>query len=420
MEKIYMENNKKNKKFNFSSNSSIILSFAIAIISVVSVVAFGFSQISYAAPETGEGFDITLPDTFTTKVVNLDTERVVGKFNKFPVTAYYTNDASGNIPVFCLEHNIPYPTNGADYTKENKYITDYGLLYLTANLYPNKTFTDASGQELDQRVQAWISQTAIWIYLNKIGDPNNSENSIPSADGEIYSFTADDVANIVGEVAIERWPVAGSADEIYDLYETPDGRTIYETFGINTLIETAYNNRTKPIKSLSISKASDDISVTTDDIYYQTAAFTVAGSMSVQGADIGFKSYSVGLTGAPEGTIIVNENGEELDMSSIPAGTKFFVRIPKDKVTEEKMTINVTINGVFKSYEGYRFLSPGKQTITNVSLQDSVESTGTSFEIVGAPDTGMNTAQTVYFIGLIVLLSGVGIIYANAKPANSN
>ena len=31
----------------------------------------------------------------------------------------------------------------------------------------------------------------------------------------------------------------------------------------------------------------------------------------------------------------------------------------------------------------------------------------------------MSTAQTIYFIGLIVLLCGVGIVYANAKPAES-
>ena len=32
------------------------------------------------------------------------------------------------------------------------------------------------------------------------------------------------------------------------------------------------------------------------------------------------------------------------------------------------------------------------------------------------PDTGMGVAQTIYFMGLILLLSGVGIVYANAKP----
>ena len=47
------------------------------------------------------------------------------------------------------------------------------------------------------------------------------------------------------------------------------------------------------------------------------------------------------------------------------------------------------------------------------------ENKGIEVEFVGAPDTGMNTAQTIYFIGLIILLCGVGIVYANAKPVES-
>lgn len=44
---------------------------------------------------------------------------------------------------------------------------------------------------------------------------------------------------------------------------------------------------------------------------------------------------------------------------------------------------------------------------------------GDGFNLVGSPDTGMNAAQTIYFIGLIVLLCGVGIVYANTKPVES-
>ena len=40
----------------------------------------------------------------------------------------------------------------------------------------------------------------------------------------------------------------------------------------------------------------------------------------------------------------------------------------------------------------------------------------TRLEIVGSPDTAMSSVQTIYFIGLVVLLCGIGIIYANAKP----
>ena len=35
---------------------------------------------------------------------------------------------------------------------------------------------------------------------------------------------------------------------------------------------------------------------------------------------------------------------------------------------------------------------------------------------VPTEDTGITAAQSVYFIGLIILLAGVGIIYANIKP----
>ena len=60
---------------------------------------------------------------------------------------------------------------------------------------------------------------------------------------------------------------------------------------------------------------------------------------------------------------------------------------------------------------------------------DSLDSYAKEFQAEGievytkttdaADDTGMSKAQTIYFIGLIVLLCGVGIVYANAKPVES-
>ena len=51
-----------------------------------------------------------------------------------------------------------------------------------------------------------------------------------------------------------------------------------------------------------------------------------------------------------------------------------------------------------------------------VKTGEKTISKGTDVEFVGTDDTGMTTVQTIYFIGLIVLLCGVGIVYANAKP----
>ena len=61
----------------------------------------------------------------------------------------------------------------------------------------------------------------------------------------------------------------------------------------------------------------------------------------------------------------------------------------------------------------------GINNVVTVTGDTMDVSGGLSIEIVGAPDTGMNTAQTIYFIGLIVLLCGVGIVYANAKPVDA-
>ena len=58
--------------------------------------------------------------------------------------------------------------------------------------------------------------------------------------------------------------------------------------------------------------------------------------------------------------------------------------------------------------------------LSNYDTLSLDEYKGTDYNVVGAPDTGMSAAQTIYFIGLIVLLCGVGIVYANAKPIENN
>ena len=101
-------------------------------------------------------------------------------------------------------------------------------------------------------------------------------------------------------------------------------------------------------------------------------------------------------------------------------GTKFYIRIPVDKVTEDAKSIVLTATGIFKSYEGYYYTSDDNcQVITNVRTITSSLSDGLTYDInytPEVPDTNKNVAQSIYFIGLIIMLSGVGVIYANVKP----
>ena len=99
--------------------------------------------------------------------------------------------------------------------------------------------------------------------------------------------------------------------------------------------------------------------------------------------------------------------------------SKFYVRIPANKVTEENKTVKLSVTGKFRGYDGYYYRAEGAQTVSTVFTTDVPHNTGLELTInytPDVPDTGMSVAQSIYFIGLIVLLCGVGIIYANARP----
>ena len=72
MEKIYMEGNKNKSKKKSVIDGTVVLSFAVAIFAIVSLVAFGINQISYAAPTspTGESFTFYASDHGFSSVVN--------------------------------------------------------------------------------------------------------------------------------------------------------------------------------------------------------------------------------------------------------------------------------------------------------------------------------------------------------------
>ena len=182
---------------------------------------------------------------------------------------------------------------------------------------------------------------------------------------------------------------------------------------INDLITKA-NAAKEP--SMKVTKASDEITKTKDGKYYQSAAISVVPSSTSV-----YSSYAI--VPVIDDIIYVDENGEGFQIVEknvyIPINKKFYVRIPTDKVSEEVKKINIEV----KSYTDlgplvfYKTGNDMYQRLASVSESIIKETIGVEF--VGSPDTGMNAVQTIYFIGLIVLLCGVGIVYANAKPVES-
>ena len=385
-----MEDNNNMKGKKSVVDVSVVLSFVVAIFAVFSLAMAGItmnqkSGVSYAAPTE-------LADSFTFDLLN-DGDHVLATNSNddsmFNVPMYIANNDPTN-PIFCVEHTAPVD-DGASYSK-GEAIEDYGLLYLLNNSYANgQQVTDVKGENA-KYVEAWVTQTAIWLYLYE-------KNPESTAD----SITAEQLAGIKNATRLTKY--SQGVNTAVPLY---NGDNLYETY-VKPLVNKAKS--ATDVATVYVSKDSDEISLVEDKKFYDSSVIVVTGDPSSA-----LKSYDIDLKGI-EGAKAVNEKGEEISTGVAP-GTKFYVRIPAEKVTKEVQKVTVTINATFDTLTGnyYNAATQNLQKVVSVKAGTKTISSGTEVEFVGTDDTGMSATQTIYFIGLIVLLCGVGIVYANAKP----
>ena len=410
MEKIYMENNQmennqnnqKNSNKNFWFSKSMLGSLVLAAIVVVAVVIVGLNQTSYAIPDVDNAF----AEKFTTA----DPGDPIISNTGFSVLPYTTTDG---LVVYCMEHGVDFKS-GIEFSKGDE-IQDYGLLYLMANIYPHVKFKNSEGVELPKDVQVWISQVAIWLYLAE-EYPDNPNYTL--AVGE--TMTAEAALNNIKtaqSLMINNSPLSYTTEgkQVADVSSTD--KTFYEVF-LQPLVNKAKANKTVPNKDLGIVMNTDVVDKTSDGEYYQSSKIRVEGAPSDN-----FLGYAVELVNAPEGTIIVDVNGNKIsDLSGFTPTSEFYIRVPVKKVTEENKVVSFKVTGNFKVYSGYYYVADGAQKISSVDTVNVKVQKGKEFTLdysPEVPDTGVTAAQTIYFIGLIILLSGVGIIYANVKPAEN-
>lgn len=155
-----------------------------------------------------------------------------------------------------------------------------------------------------------------------------------------------------------------------------------------------------------------------DGKYYQTGFVDVVGT--VLSESIGsFNGFELKLNKAPEGTMVVDKDGKEItDLTNLQPGTKFAFKVPVDKVKEENKKMEVSVLGSFDSYAADIYVAEGSQTVTSVSKINNNLSVPLDLELNYAPtvpNTALNNSATLYIIGLILLLSGLGIFYTSAK-----
>ena len=393
MEKIYVEEKSQIKQ---TSKFSVMLSFCVAIFAMFSIAVFGIANIqgngiSYAASPTGE--DLTFYKWENPGQMNVFVDARVNGSIVYSVPLYYS-DVNHTNPVFCVERNNPNTQTGTTYTK-NSEIDDYGLLYLLNNSFANGVRV-LDGND-DDAFESFITQTAIWLYLYEKGDSQNT-------------FTAEEIADLKRANELS-YVIPGQIQET--TYPLSAGTSVYDV--VKALVDDARTASSE--RKLNVSKASDEFVKSEDGTVYRTSLITVSGSNLI--------NYSVELTlnngtGSTDGINLIDENGQTLQKTDIPVGTKFYVTIPADMVTTTEQSLRISVTGKFNYLTGNYYVAPSNgdpyQKIVSVTGTTRNDSAYIDYVFVGAPDTGMNKAQTVYFVGLIVLLCGIGIVYANAKP----
>ncbi len=390
-----MEDNNEKKGKRGVVNASVVLSFAVAIFAIFSIAMAGLSMtqksgVSYAAPTA-------LPNNFTFNLLN-GGDHVASKdatsTKIFNVPMYVANNDDDN-PIFCIEHNTPV-NDGESYTGGDD-INDYGLLYLLNNSYANGVKVTSVTGNSSKYVEAWVTQAAIWMYLYE-KDPTATQTTSANY------LSQEEIDGIKNATILTKFDKDNTFGGTVDVY---NGANLYTTY-VKPLVDRA--KLATDVAYLTVSKASDDITLSEDKKFYYSSLITVVGDPSTS-----LKRYTITLNGI-DGAKIVDEDGNELT-GDINPGTKFYVRIPADKVKKEVQKVVVSVDAVFNTLEGKYYNAAGDyQRVVSVKASEKTISKGTEVEFVGTDNTGMTAVQTIYFIGLIVLLCGVGIVYANAKP----
>ncbi len=427
MEKIYMENNNHNRKKKIDGVS--ILAFFVAILAVVSLVAVGFNQITFATKTVQEN---QLPDNFDVKTETEVANKLLSN-KSFPIMMHFAEiscegDANGcqagkkTFPIYCLERQKDTVDTKYELNADDSSITDVGLIYLMANLYPEvemEPIEAIEGDNADHKVEMWISQALIWVYLKETGlDPTSAlsetdkQNVFQSAfikyGQNINEMNSDKVGytNDESKYLVDYYKIKGTnmtAHQVYDkameLHNVP-----YESaYGVSVVED-------------------GDVTISQDEKYYFSKKLSVLENTSDKSiAEL--KSFSITLPeGIPDDTEIVDEQFHTIeDLSNLAPGTKFYIKVPVDSI-EEAVDIKLDVVGNFDTLSARRFSAVNEgdfQQLTTLKNVTNGRPAEYDFELTPAPDTASKSsmAQTMYFIGLIVLLCGVGIVYANAKNA---
>ena len=371
----------------------------LVVLAVAFVLAVGLKSVNVNAATT---YAETLPETVTRNAMSSNYRIMQPGFNitdgkTNAIIEFLSNDS--NYLLYCSDRNNPNIDNAVTLTKGNQ--MDYKIAYVLTHGY-NKQYLmedgfnevleqgSSSGTETAQArgkdmVNLWITQAAIW----------NLQNSISSTE-----LNNDPIRYTLSDIGYYRLTSGSGNLSSAKLWQY-----------VEALVDGANNSKDPSTATLSVT---GDTNWTKSDNISKSGLITVASLNDLAK----LATYSISLENAPEGTKIYTEDGTDItnNSSDIAANKKIYVTIDNskiDKTKEYNFKINATGNLIYNS--AYLYTSDsGMQSSVLVGPETKNVLGALDFKIV--PDTASSLSKTIYYIGFIILLSGVGIIYANIRP----
>ena len=312
--------------------------------------------------------------------------RSVGKVGEEEKYILYCSDFTN--------HNISNET----LTKDTK--MDYGIAYILMNSYPTKTLisgataTESAPQKgancanANEMANIWITQSAIWGYQGVLSSDLLISNSLKY-------YPTD--------------PVNGSCDTWSYNNSTLTGSTLWNGY-VSGLISSAKAVKDPADSTLSVTGG--DGWTKTDD-GYKSSLISVAPSSS----EASYSAYSLTLEGAPDGVKVYTEAGEDITskLDNITAGTKVYVFVPSEQAKKgPKFTLKASTTITYNA--AYKYVDKTTNYQPSVLVGPETKNIEGAISLNVIPDTASSISNSIYFVGVLILLCGAGIIYANVKP----
>ena len=237
--------------------------------------------------------------------------------------------------LYCLNIHKNTATNvKAKLVKNSSYI-DGGVIYILKNGYPNKSFTN------DKKKDYYITQTAVWWYLDKAKGGTNLGNGFKSTGSDSYNMRK----------------------------------------YVKKLVNNAYKHRNDSIgytdTKLELSKTGN---LTLKDNYYVSDSISSTTAKNIS-------AYNVTLNNAPTGTIVSLSNGQEFEYTkefAVKISESFVVKVPATSITDTETTFTLEAKAdgdtQYMAYE-YQPVDSSMQSVALLEKKTDSAKTSMNLEI---------------------------------------